>query len=148
MTAQELWEKYAEEYEMGDTAYEAWQFGVEPDTLADLVLRGEKTATSSLACLYRLCDDPLPQADAYSVILNEALEAVCIIKTVKITILPYLEVTEQMAALEGEGDKSLAYWRAAHEAFFKEECFGFGMAFDEDMEVVFEEFAVVYKAEQ
>ena len=45
---------------------------------------------------------------------------------------------------EGEGDKSLAYWRQVHEDFFKD-CFGeAGLTFTPDSKVVLEEFRKVY----
>ena len=42
--------------------------------------------------------------------------------------------------MEGEGDKSLDYWRKVHIKFFEEE---FGDKFNEDMEVLCEEFELV-----
>jgi len=50
-----------------------------------------------------------------------------------------------MAEIEGEGDKSLKYWRRAHISFFSRELEEYNMKFTEDMPVVFEEFEVVYK---
>jgi uncharacterized protein YhfF len=44
-----------------------------------------------------------------------------------------------------EGDKSLAYWRTVHEDFFREELTNAGKTFDEKMDIVCEEFKVVYK---
>lgn len=44
-------------------------------------------------------------------ILNSRDEAVCIIENTAVSVLPYDEVTQEMAAMEGEGDRSLAYWR-------------------------------------
>ena len=45
------------------------------------------------------------------------------------------------AALEGEGDLSLAYWQSAHQAFFEREG-----TWAPDMELVYEEFAVIEAA--
>ena len=45
---------------------------------------------------------------------------------------------------EGEGDKSLAYWRQVHEEFFTA-CLGeAGLTFTPDSKVVLEEFRKVY----
>ena len=51
----------------------------------------------------------------------------------------------RLANIEGEGDKSLRYWREVHKNFFKRELEALNMEFIEDMLVVFEEFEVVYK---
>ncbi|WP_263347600.1 ASCH domain-containing protein [Paraclostridium sp. AKS81] len=56
-----------------------------------------------------------------------------------------IDVDERLASIEGEGDKSLRYWREAHIDFFKRELEALNMEFIEDMLVVFEEFEVVYK---
>ena len=64
MRAEELWKTYCEKEKIDiDTPYEAWRFGDAPDKLADLVLKGIKTATASgyvcalLACVYELLSD-------------------------------------------------------------------------------------------
>lgn len=87
---------------------------------------------------------PLPKAGEYSVILNSRQEAVCIIRTINVQILPFGEVDEQHARKEGEGDKSLSYWRKIHRDFFKAALQKIGLSFDESRKVVCEEFEVVY----
>ena len=65
--------------------------------------------------------------------------------TRKVTILPFKYVTEEFAIMEGEGDKSLEYWRNVHIKFFTEELKEVGKQFNEDMNIVYEEFEVVFK---
>ena len=60
---------------------------------------------------------------------------------------PYRDVTLEQAYKEGEGDRSLSYWRQVHEAFFRKEMEASGMTFTEDMGVVCEEFEVIYPKE-
>ncbi|PVU64753.1 RNA-binding protein, partial [Plesiomonas shigelloides] len=45
---------------------------------------------------------------------------------------------------EGEGDKTLEWWKNAHRTFFSHECTQLGIAFQEDMILVLEHFKVVY----
>ena len=142
MTAQEMWNASGLAGE-----YDAWAFGDDPDMLAELVRTGIKTATASACPLYELEGEPLPEAGEYSVILNTRDEAVCIIRTAKVHVMPYSEVTAEQAYKEGEGDRSLSYWRQAHEVFFRKEMEAAGMTFTEDMGVVCEEFEVVYPKE-
>ncbi|MBO4378786.1 MAG: ASCH domain-containing protein [Clostridia bacterium] len=142
MTAEELWKKAGL-----SGSYEAWSFGGDPDRLAALVTTGIKTATSSAYDLYAIDDEPLPRVGDYSVILNSAEEAVCIIRTTAVYIVPFDRVSARHAFLEGEGDRSLAYWQGVHRAFFTGEMSAAGLLFSEQMQVVCEEFAVVLRAE-
>lgn len=118
MSDKELWQQFCQEKGIENETYEAWSFGVEADLLAHLVENGEKTATSSAYPLYELEKEPLPQVQEYSVVLDSHEQAICIIKTTKVTIVPFIDVSVDHAYKEGEGDKSLAYWRQVHEVFF------------------------------
>jgi len=80
-----------------------------------------------------------------SIITDWNGEAQCIIETTNIDIVPYKDVTEEFAAREGEGDKSLEYWKRAHWSFFSREMKEIGKEPTEDMLVVCEEFEVVFK---
>ena len=116
----------------------AWQFGADPDYLAQLVVDGIKTATCSGHIFYELENEPLPSTEDYSVILNKSDEPVAIIKTAEVGIMPMNEVSE-----EGEGEGTYQYWWDAHEKFFKEELKGTGYEFSEDMLLVCERFELV-----
>lgn len=148
MTAQQMWEAYQRAMDTQETEYEAWAFGDAPDVLAALVLSGGKRATSSARDLYELEGEEIPCPGDKSVILNSREEAVCIIENTAVTVLPYDEVTKEMAAMEGEDDKSLSMWRQVHERFFREEMEAAGLCFHEKMPVVFEEFRVVWPAKK
>ena len=139
MTPEELWERSG----LAGT-YEAWSFGEAPDKLADLVLQGIKTATCSAYDLYQINTEPLPQAGDYSVILNSSEEAVCIIKTIKVYVTEFKNVSEEHAFKEGEGDRSLEYWRKVHESFLTNELASVHKSFENNTKVVCEEFEVVY----
>ena len=145
MTGKELWEAFITNNNLENCEYEEWAFGVEADLLAHLVEIGEKTATASAFPLYELENEPLPATGEYSVILDSNDNAVCVIQTQKVTIVPFDEVSAEHAYKEGEGDKSLDYWREVHEKFFAECLNEAGLKFTYDMKVVCEEFAVVYK---
>ena len=140
MTAEELWER------SGFTGtYEAWSFGEAPDKLANLVLQGIKTATCSAYDLYLIDNEPLPQTGDFNVILDSNDEAVCIIKTLKVYITEFNQVSEEHAFKEGEGDRSLSYCRKVHVSFLTDELASVNKTFDENTKVVCEEFEVVYK---
>ncbi len=141
MNAQQMWEAFG-----GRGEYEAWRFGGDADALAELVLAGKKTATASAYPLYELENEPLPKAGEYSVILDSRDEAVCVIQTTKVYVVPFDQVSPGHAAREGEGDLSLTDWRAVHRAFFAGELEAAGLTFHESMKVVCEEFAKVFPA--
>lgn len=144
MNAQQMWNEFKAVSGVTHDEYEAWAFGADADKLAGLVLRGEKTATASAYPLYEIDGEPLPQKDDYSIILNAKGEAVCVIRNTKVYVVPFCEVSEEHARKEGEGDKSLAYWRMVHEQFFRDCMSEAGQAFTEDMLVVCEEFEVQF----
>ncbi len=48
----------------------AWQFGANPDHLAQLVIDGIKTATCSGLIFYEIENKPLPAVEDYSIVLN------------------------------------------------------------------------------
>ncbi|RZI48404.1 ASCH domain-containing protein [Lactococcus kimchii] len=109
------------------------------DELLDLVLQGKKTATASALLDYGP-DEPLPTVDGkFDILLDGQGQPRAAITTSKVYIKKFTEVTEQHAFKEGEGDRSLAYWRQVHQEFWG----GFKL-FNPEMEVVCEEFKVLY----
>lgn len=148
MTCAELWSAYRSVHPDAGEEYETWAYGGDPDRLAELTRTGVKTATSSAGPLYGLEGEPLPQAGEYSVILDSQDEAVCVIRTTRVYTVPFDQVSAGHARREGEGDRSLEYWRRVHEDFFRRELAEAGLEFSLDMPVVCEEFEVVYPTNQ
>lgn len=146
MKAEELWSEFCRETNTDpETPYEAWAFGGAPEKLARLVIQGIKTATASAYDLYALDDsEAMPKVGDYSVILNSREEGVCVIRTTKLSVVPFDRVGPDQAYMEGEGDRSLAYWRQVHEEFFREELEAYGLQFSKEMKVLCEEFRLVY----
>jgi len=127
--------------------YQTWAFGDNPEMteeLAALVLLGLKTATASLVWTYEAENEPLPQVGDYSLILDGNGEPVCIIQTTAVTVIPFKQVYESQAWFEGEGDRSLAFWRDAHWRFFSRECERIGRQPDIHMPVCCERFRLLF----
>ena len=127
--------------------YEAWAFGNTPemaDDLGDLVKRGVKIATASLAWVYQAEGEPHPEVGDISIILDGRSDPICIIETTDVEVMAFNAVGEKHAYEEGEGDRSLDYWREVHWAFFAEECKSIGREPTEDMPVVCERFRLIY----
>ncbi len=144
MTAQELWDVFEKLNPEINADFDAWQFGVEADTLAQLVIDGVKTATSSAYDLYEIDKEPIPKEGSYHIILNSRDEAVCLIKIIKVSFSPFNQVTQEHAFKEGEGDRTLDYWKQAHINFFTSLFEEYGLHFTTDKQVVLEEFEVIY----
>lgn len=115
MTPESLWHEFVGKFpEYKGKSYDTFTFGDKPDELLQLVLRGEKTATS---CIYR--GGELAQAGDISIILDSAGNAQAIIENIKVSIVPFNKIDATFAHKEGEGDKTLASWRKIHKVFWK-----------------------------
>ncbi|MBR0478886.1 MAG: ASCH domain-containing protein [Solobacterium sp.] len=110
--------------------------------LLGLVLDGKKRATSSSVYSFRLQGMKIPETGDLSVITDWDGHPRCVIRTTAVSILPYKDITFELAVLEGEDD-TLDSWKLNHERFFREEGSELGYPFTETMDIVFEEFEVV-----
>jgi uncharacterized protein YhfF len=127
--------------------HQVWHFGdSEPlaRELADLVLRGSKRATAGLLWDAELDPSMMPVLGGYSLVTDHAGAPLLIIRTTQVDIRPYDKVDADFAAVEGEGDGSLDYWRAAHWAYFSRRCEALGRTPRNDMPVILERFALIY----
>ena len=150
-TVKEMWKKYLSTIgeNINDTGktYESWYFcnnEKDANELAGLVKKGIKKATASLHCLYEIENELIPEVGDYAVITNWKGVAQSIIQITSINTIPFKEVTEEFAAKEGEGDKTLSFWRKVHRKVFTLELKEYSKKFSEDILVVCEEFEVVY----
>jgi uncharacterized protein YhfF len=148
---QQFWQAFKRSWAIDPTPHfvEAFHFddnAPSANALAEIVLSGQKRATASLLWAYELESKPLPMPCNLSIVTNFQGEPLCVIETQRVDVVPFNEVSEEFAAAEGEGDRSLAYWRHTHEAFFSRECKRIGRQPAQDMPVVCERFKVVYRA--
>ena len=63
----------------------------------------------------------------------------------KVSIVPFDQVSEEHAFKESEDDCSLEKWREVHKRAFTSDYTAVGLPFDKQGECVLEEFIVVYK---
>lgn len=110
--------------------------------LLGLVLQGKKRATTSSLYYFELSGEPLPKAGDLNRVTYWDGTPGCIIRTTNVRIMPYKDITFDIAKLEGEDD-DLDSWRRHHRNFFSDEAKQMGYAFSEDVTVVFEEFELV-----
>jgi uncharacterized protein YhfF len=115
---------------------ETFVFGDTPalaDELAALVLAGKKTATCWAAS-----DGMLTEIGKRMVMLSGSGRPLAVLETMELSQRRFGEVDAAFAYDEGEGDRSLAYWRDAHRRYF-----GRLGQFAEDMLLCCERFRVV-----
>jgi uncharacterized protein YhfF len=142
-----MWEEYKKINSNAPEDSVAWALGDSKemaDELAKLVLDGIKKATSSNYLLYEE-NEPLPYVGQHNIILDGDGKAVAIVETTSVEIVPFDEVTEEHSYLEGEGDRTLEYWRDVHEAFFTKELNEVNKEFNYKIPVVCERFKLIYK---
>ena len=113
-----------------------WTFGDGPelaDRLAALIVAGVKTATCSDTGI-----EPPPVEGERGCLMSGDGRPVAILQTETVTRMKFADMSEELAALEGEGDLSLEYWQSAHREYFTR-----NGVFAEDMDVFFETFRLV-----
>jgi histidinol-phosphate aminotransferase len=143
----EYWERVrADVPTLPETVPGAWAFGATPahaDALLALVIDGVKTGTASSLWDYEATGDPQPYLGEFSIILDGSGEPRAVIETTDVTIVPFDQVTSEHAHSEGEGDRTLDYWRASHERYWRaysESPRGFAP----DMPIICERFRVIH----
>ena len=112
---------------------------------AELVLQGEKRATAGLLWSYEDEEEPLPEIGQLNVITNWEKIPQCIVETTSVEQMPFNEVSAEFAFEEGEGDKTLDFWRKVHWKFFSAECKELGREPTQEMLVILEKFKMIYQ---
>jgi uncharacterized protein YhfF len=131
-----------------DEQYVAEGWGDSPqlaDELGALIVAGTKTATCSALWEYEAEDEPLPSVGLKTIVLDGNNHPLCIVEATEVEVRSYNEVDARFAHEEGEGDRSLEYWRDAHWRFFSRTLPGIGKEPTVDMPLVCERFRVIYE---
>lgn len=101
------------------------EYGDSPELeteLIELIKSGKKRASAALVWSYEFEGMNLPNAGDLEIVVNSAGSPTLLTRIVSVEVVPFSQVTEEHAALEGEGDLSLKYWRQTHWEFFAREC--------------------------
>ena len=130
-----------------DHSYQVWFFGNNAKMareLVELVLQNKKTATASLAEENERNPEAAPVLGGYSVVTDFEGNPQCVIQTTEIRRLPFDEVDAQFAFDEGEGDRTLEYWRQVHWLYFSQEAKKLEIEFDEKSLITCERFQLLF----
>ncbi|MEM6796654.1 MAG: ASCH domain-containing protein [Acidobacteriota bacterium] len=90
--------------------------------LIGLIRSGKKRGTSALVWSYEAEGSGLPQAGDIEIVIDSSGSPRLVTRVLFAEVVPFSEVTEEHAALEGEGDLSLLSWQQKHWDFFEREC--------------------------
>ncbi len=126
----------------------SWKFGdnnKEADYLLSLVLLKKKTATSSFYDSYQRRIVKLPKVGDKNLVQDSNGIERCLIINTKVEIKPFNKVTKSFAYKEGEGNRSLEYWRRGHKKFFEKRLKRRNMKLNNEVLVVCEEFKLLKK---
>jgi uncharacterized protein YhfF len=88
------------------------------DQLVAAILSGAKTSTSGLVVDYEREDEPLPEAGQRCAVVDSDGRRVAAIELTEVRVVRLADVDLQHAVDEGEGDRTVAGWRANHEKFW------------------------------
>ena len=113
------------------------------EALLALIRSGQKRAGTSLLWMIEAENETVPQVGDMALVVDHLNQPALICRNTQVDIVPYNQVTAEYAAIEGEGDGSLAYWREVHWDFFTRECQRIGREPVETMPVVCTVFELV-----
>ncbi len=126
----------------GEIGYEG--YSLDGEDLLTLVLNGKKTASFTCYDSYEINRELLPVPGEYYIVEDGDDKPVCIIQLLDVKVLPFKDVTWDMAVKEGEDD-NLSSWREKQMDYMTDEAAICGFDFTEDSSVVFESFKIVYR---
>jgi len=126
----------------GDLNFEAKGF-VGNEKLA-LVLGGQKTAFFASWPTFSIDMEPLPVSGELYIVVDRANKPQCVIELESVKIVPFNEVTWEMAKQEGE-DENLGAWKERQQENLEDEGALVGFEFTPDIKLVFQTFKVVYR---
>lgn len=109
-----------------------------------LIKEGVKKATSYSLLGLQYRKEPLPKIGDFLVITDSNDKAQCIVRTTSVKLKPFFSITADYVELEGEGDKSLDYWKKKYWDYFLHELKLFGRVPRESMIVVCQTFEKVF----
>ena len=145
----EYWYKFLKETDRdqedkcaGDLNFEAK--GFVGDELMALLISGKKTAFFTSWATYAIDQEPLPISGELYIVVDRTGKPQCVIEIDSVAVLPFNEITWEMAKQEGE-DENLQAWREKQQEYLTDEGAVLGFEFTPDIKLVFQTFHVVYK---
>lgn len=128
--------------------YEVWQIGDTPqdaDLGAHLIVQGKKRTTSSLLWHYEATGEPRPQVGAINLLEDGRGEAVAIVETTWLAVVPLNAVEDVDFIVDyAEWGETAADWQAHAWAYYAPHCRALGREPIPEMPLLCERFEVIY----
>lgn len=117
--------------------------------LGQLVLKGKKSASSSVYALYKKYNMDLPKIGKRQIVTDFDGNALAIITTIGVDTIPFNKISADYAALDmGTNKEPLEKWKKAHWIFFDSFLSEIDEKATEDMRIVCERFKTVWPEKQ
>jgi uncharacterized protein YhfF len=126
---------------------EVCYFGSTPEQaalLAHVIIKGHKRATTGWTAAELHRGSAVPYPGMTTIVTDGFGIPLCAIQTLRVDHATFRDATDEIAAAEAEGDRSLAFWREGHSHYFEREAARFGLEFTDDAEMFYEYFDVLH----
>lgn len=100
--------------------------------LIDFILHGNKRATAGLLRDYEAENEPLEHVGEVLAMIDNDGQVVGKLKITRVEVLPFIDVPDEFAIAEAEGDLCAADFRQSHREFWEAE----GETISDDTEIV------------
>jgi uncharacterized protein YhfF len=144
-----LWNDFLDEYPNNKTKDKPISFYFcdnekDANECAELVVKEIKQATAASLWWFEKNNEALPKVGDQYIVTDWSGNAKAIIETIKVELTPYNNITSEFAKSEGEGDKSLEYWKKVHQAYYSREMQPYNEKFNENMIIICEYFKTIF----
>ena len=108
-----------------------------------LILAKKKTAFFTSLATYAIDNEDLPLADELYIVTDKNENPCAVIEIQSVQVVPFNEVTWEMAQCEGE-DEDLFAWKEKHTEYLKDEAELVGFEFSDNIKLVFQKFRLLF----
>ena len=112
--------------------------------LLALITSGRKRAGTGLLWAYQHDQEAIANAGDIEIVVDHLNKPALVTRIVSSEVVAFNQVSAEYAAIEGEGDGSLEYWRKGHWNFFSRECRRIGREPSVSMPVICNVFEVLH----
>lgn len=132
----------SEEKCSGDLNFEAKGFN--NDALVTMIMAGKKTAVFVPLATYNIDGEPVPVTGELYLVFDRNQNPRCVIELESVNVIPFCEVTWEMAKKEGE-DENFEQWQQKMQEYLEDEGSIVGFDFKKDLLLVYQTFKCIYK---
>ncbi len=126
----------------GDLHFQTEKF--RSDEQVSLILADKKTAFFTSWATYSIDQEPLPVSGELYIVFDRSETPRCVIEVESVNVIPFNEVTWEMAVKEGE-DENLGEWKSRQQENLEDEGAVLGFEFTPDIKMVLQTFKVIYR---